>query len=367
MEKAKVLCIIQLPPPLHGVSTMNAYIVESEIINRKFQLDIVDLRFADSMDQLQSFSMSKAMTALKFIFVIVRRMRVFKPQMVYFTINPTGFAFYRDAVYVFFLKLFNAKIILHLHGKGIKPNAKSFFKKQLYKYVFNKTYVICLSERLTDDISDIYKSRPFIVPNGIQVQPYFERKPHIETAVEPQILCLSNYTRNKGILILVEALGLLKKKGLSFNARFVGAPFDLTAEMIEERAAELGLSKSVKAVGPLYGKEKYKEFENADIFVFPTYNDVFGLVNLEAMQYSLPVVSTFEGSIPDVVIDNETGLLAERQNVQMLAEKIEVLLNDKALRTEMGEKGYTRFINNYTLDRFITNLDKAFEHILLSP
>ena len=110
--------------------------------------------------------------------------------------------------------------------------------------------------------------------------------------------------------------------------------------------------------------EKYLEFQKADIFVFPSFNDAFPLVILEAMQFSLPVISTFEGSIPDIIIDNVTGFLVETHNAYRLAERIAILLKDKDLRIEMGKKGYERFINNFTLSHFENNMNKTFQSIL---
>ena len=82
------------------------------------------------------------------------------------------------------------------------------------------------------------------------------------------------------------------------------------------------------------------------------------------MQFGLPVISTFEGSIPEIVINNETGFLVESQNAQMLADKIAILLKDKNLRIEMGKKGYERFINNYTLNHFENSMNNIFQTIL---
>ena len=84
------------------------------------------------------------------------------------------------------------------------------------------------------------------------------------------------------------------------------------------------------------------------------------------MQFGLPVVSTFEGGIPDMVIDNETAVLVESQNLPILVDKIAYLLDDKTRRIEMGKRGYERYVNNFTLDQFITNINKAFHEILSS-
>lgn len=362
--RPKILFLVQLPPPVHGVSLMNTYIIESDIINQNFDINVIDLKFVKSMDQLQKFSISKVVTALKYSFEIVNKMLIFKPQLIYFTFTPTGFGFYRDAFYVFILKIFKTKILLHLHGKGIRKNNNTYINRIIYKYVFHNIYVICLSEILSKDISDVYSGKPFIIQNGVPKHPFRRSKAATESSNVPQILYLSNYTINKGIFELINALEILKNKGYNFRARFVGAPFDVTVETLEQYINEKKLNGIAQVIGPLTGNDKYLEFQRADLFVFPTYNDAFPLVIIEAMQFGLPVISTFEGGIPDIVIDNVTGFLVETQNVQMLADKIAILLKDKDLRIEMGKKGYERFINNYTLNHFENSMNKTFWEIL---
>jgi glycosyltransferase involved in cell wall biosynthesis len=365
IKTKKILCIGQLPPPVHGVSVMNGYIINSKLIKSNFFIEFIDLKFARSINELQKFSFLKIFKAIYYGYEIVGKVLTKKPDLVYFTICPTGFVFYRDAFYVFLLKVLNSKIVFHLHGKGIKNSAKkNFVKKYLYSLVFKNTNIICLTKRLSEDISEVYRSVPYIVPNGIEVNSKLNAIVNRFDRSIPRILFLSNYMRNKGILVLIEALGILHNQGYLFKARFVGAPLDISIEFLENNISKYNLAEVAEAIGPLYGDDKFIEFQNADIFVLPTYNDAFSLVNLEAMQYSLPVISTFEGSIPDIVVDNITGLLVENQNVQMLAEKIAILLKDKDLRIEMGKKGYERFINNYTLKHFENNLIRTFQAIL---
>jgi glycosyltransferase involved in cell wall biosynthesis len=296
---------------------------------------------------------------------ILKVMLTFRPSLVYFTLMPTGFAFYRDAFYMFLLKCFRAEIVLHLHGKGIhKTVMNSRWKRRIYYMVFRNTHVICLSKTLSNDVNEIYKTEPFIVPNGIQVHPNMWVEYNRDKRRVPQLLFLSNYIENKGILVLIEAMVMLKEKGYRFNTRFVGAPTNLSIENLTNIIDENGLKGYADVVGPLYDEAKYTEFRNADIFVFPTYNDAFPLVNLEAMQFSLPIVTTYEGGNPDIVVNNETGFLVETRNPQKLAEKIAILLDNEALRVEMGQKGYDRFINNFTLQHFEINLKDTLTNIL---
>src|SRR5688572_14459916 len=118
-KKKKIFCIIQLPPPVHGVSLMSNYVINSDVINQNFTLKVINLKFSKSMEQLEKFSFLKVFKALGYGLKIMKGIVTYKPDLVYFTLVPTGFAFYRDAFYVLLLKLFNQKIVFHLHGKGI--------------------------------------------------------------------------------------------------------------------------------------------------------------------------------------------------------------------------------------------------------
>ncbi len=355
---------MQLPPPIHGASLMNSYLIKSDLIRRNYKTSFVNLQFSNSMNELSKFSFRKIFKMVKYGFAIIGKILGNRPDLVYFTLTPVGFALYRDAFYVFILKIFKVKIVFHLHGKGIQNNAnQSRINKELYKWVFNNTNIICLSERLVSDIKDYNKTTVYTIPNGIPDRKKILKPAHSNKST-PNILYLSNYFKSKGILVLIEALGILNKRGFKFNAKLVGADGNLTVEMLENIIRKENLSEMVKVTGPKFGIDKFIEFQKADIFIHPTYNDAFPLVCIEAMQFYLPVISTDEGGIPDIVLDNETGFIVEPKNTLMLAEKISILLNNEALRLEMGEKGYERYLNNYTIDHFEKNVNATFQTIL---
>jgi len=88
------------------------------------------------------------------------------------------------------------------------------------------------------------------------------------------------------------------------------------------------------------------------------------LVLLEAMQFSLPVVSTFEGGIPDVVENGVTGFLVPQKDVEALAEKLELLIRNPELRKQMGEAGRKRYQEKFTLEKFENTLKDIIEQII---
>lgn len=361
----KILFIVQLPPPIHGASLANKLVVESPLVNSSFTIDVINLQFAKSLDKIKKFSFSKFFKSFIYAFQIFKKIIIFKPDLIYFTLSSEGFAFYRDAFYVFIFKLFKNKIVYNLHSKGFKKNTEnSVIKRKIGLFIFKNNYVICVGERLIADIDNLYSGKPFIIPCGIKKTAPFERFVKEQNGAPIKILYLSNYTPGKGILVLINALELLKEKNYSFKADLAGAPIDLSITTLKSVVENKGLENYVNITGPLYGDDKIQAYKEADIFVFPTYNETFGIVNLEAMQFSLPVVSTFEGSIPDVVVDNVTGLLAKQEDHVMLAEKIAVLLDNPELGIEMGKKGAARFNEYFTLDHFEKNVNNTLHSIL---
>ena len=109
------------------------------------------------------------------------------------------------------------------------------------------------------------------------------------------------------------------------------------------------LSYHVFAHGKIIGAEKIKMFQQSDLFVFPTYYDCFPLALLEAMDFGLPIISTFEGGIQDIVIDNYNGLLIKQKDTKALIEKISLLISQPELRKKMGINGNRLFNEKFNI------------------
>ena len=146
---------------------------------------------------------------------------------------------------------------------------------------------------------------------------------------------------------------MLMDRGLNFQCNFVGGESkEMDRRVFEEAVKERGLEKCVLYHGPKYGEEKEHYWSMADVFVQPTYEDCFPLTILEAMQHGLPVVSTDEGAVPDMVADGENGFVCRRKDAEGLAQALERLLLDEALRHRMGAEGYRRYKEKFTLQCF---------------
>jgi len=377
----KLLLILHYPPPVHGSAVVGRYIKDSKAVNETFNCRFVNLGTSASVEDIGRNSFRKLLRYLSLIWQVKKQLILFRPELCYFTPTAQGPGFYKDAVVIALVKLFGVKTIFHYHNKGVSTRQDRSFDNLLYRFVFRNSYIILLSKHLYPDIQKyIPESRVFYCPNGIPYGKGERRKAKGESwqsAVGSQeqktlnlelgilnqkqgtrnnrhteILFLSHLIRSKGVLVLIEVCALLKERGVNFHCTIAGGDAELIRENVEKIVKTKNLETFISVVGSKNGEEKMQLFESADIFVHPSYNDCMPLILLEAMQSSLPVVSTFEGAIPDMVEDGVSGFLVPQKDAAAVADKLEILINTPELRKKMGAAGRARYEQQFTLERF---------------
>lgn len=365
-RKPRVLFLLHIPPPVHGSAMIGLSVKESKLINETFDCRYINLLASNTIAESGAIKLNKILGFISTWIKVFKTLILHRPKLCYLALTTKGPAFFRDLLLIALLKAFRIKIIYHLHNKGFKRNLTIKSYRIGYRFVLKNTDVILLSERLMYDISDFSDIiRTHICPNGIadEYQEAQYKKTQKSENGKCKILFLSNLIESKGVFVLLEACALLKSRNLSFECRFIGGEGNISIDQFNDKVQELGLQSIASYHGKKFGTEKTAEFANTDIFVFPTYysNETFGLVNLEAMQHSKPVISTYEGGVPDVIEDSVTGFLVRQRDVQELAEKLTILIADKALRISMGKAGREKYEKEFTLDIF----EKRLTQILL--
>jgi len=251
-----------------------------------------------------------------------------------------------------------------LHGKGIKEaSERSVIMRRLYRWAFNGSSVICLSKSLEDDISLVYKGVPYTVNNGIpKLIDSFERLSDNNASIN--VLFLSNLLYSKGIIVFLDALSLLEESyRRKINVKIVGKEAELSWSMLNDEIVRRNIQNFVCFVGQKYGEEKLNIYHNTDILIYPTLNDAFPVVILEAMQFGIPVIASIEGAIPDIIEDGINGFLVEKNKPEQITSKLIQLIDNPDLRIDMGKNGKTKFLNNYTLEIFERNIQSVFESV----
>lgn len=349
-----LLFILHLPPPVHGASMVGKYIHDSKIVNETFDCHYINLTTARDLTDIGKVGVRKLKQFAGLLRTIRREVRRLRPELVYVTPNACGGAFYKDFIVVQMLKRMGCRVVLHYHNKGVATRQERPLDNWLYRRFFKDVKVMLLAEALYKDVSKyVDREDVMICGNGI---PDVDSGTHADKDNDmPRLLFLSNMLTTKGVWELVEALAILKEKGLRFACDFVGGWKDITPEIFDNRLREKGLTGCVQAHGAKYGQEKEAFFDRADIFVFPTFyhNECFPLVLLEAMSHGIACVSTNEGGITSIIDNGKTGILVEKQNSQQLAAALEDLLNDMDRCHAMGQEGLKRYRQEFTLQRFV--------------
>ncbi len=351
--KPHILFILHLPPPIHGAAVMGKYIHDSQLVNETFECRYINLAMARNIDDVGAFKFHKIGTFLKLLCNIRKEVKAFRPNLVYITPNSKGGAFYKESVIVEMLKRMGCKVVAHFHNKGVSEWQHRWYNDILYKAYFNNMKVILLAEALYSDISKYVDWKDiYLCPNGIPDVHRVDATSGHKNDI-PHILFLSNLIESKGILVLLDALQILKDRGMSFVCDVVGdESAEINTACLHEEVTNRGLDNLVVYHGSKYGDEKESFFRKTDIFAFPTYRECFPLVLLEAIQQGVPCVTTTEGGIPEIIEDGVTGFIVPKRQPEPLADKLEQLLADEFLRKQMGIAGRQKYEREFTLPVF---------------
>ena len=380
----KILFIAPLPPPVHGSAMVSQYIKDSKLVNELHDCDFVNLSTSRRMDEIGKGGIKKLLRFIGAYFAVFFKLLTRHYDLCYLAITCHDKGFLKDAPFVLLCKLFGRKVLIHQHNKGMSGCVHRWPYRWLLPLVYRNTKVMLLSWHLYDDIVQVVKREQVVVcangvpplqavghwplavgssedDNGAAELQANSQKPKANSQalsansqqLKASLLFLSNLIESKGVYVLLDACKVLKERGLSFVCDFVGGETkEISAEVFREAVATRGLEGYVTYHGPQYGEDKHRFFMNADVFVQPTFDDCFPLTLVEAMQYSLPIASTDVGAIPDMVQDGVNGFVCGQQDVPSLVTALEQLITDPALRKQMGEAGYARYKELYTLEAF---------------
>jgi len=367
IKKPIVLFMAQLPPPVHGASLRNKSVLESKLINEAFNLRPLPLAFASSLSDIGIPSIRKLLALLLYCLKIIREVIFFRPKFAYFTFSPNGFAFFRDCLFAFILRILHVRILFHFREWGVQAHiAGSGIKKRLFRFTLSGNEIVCLSPRHAEDFKGIDScKKKHIIPNGIKLV-VSEKDLARSHSGPPRLLFLSNLIREKGVIEFIEALTEIRRRGLQFEGKIVGETMDISIEETKDLCSRNGISDLVKIVGPRYGQEKYNELLWCDIFIFPTYyvKEVFPGVILEAMQCSKPVITTEFASIPDIIANGADGLLVPPRDITLLTESIQRLITSTDERVCMGKCGRKKYLETYTLEMFEKRMLDVYSQML---
>ncbi len=219
--------------------------------------------------------------------------------------------------------------------------------------------------RTAIEANDIHVDR--VVWNAVRPQPRLPTaaevaafKQRVGLAGKRVIAIGGRLHEQKGVGKLLEMLALLVRDLPDVRLVVMGKR-DVYDREFRGLAQRLGVDHAVVPTGWLDGEELQCAYGAADVFVTPSICfDTFGLVNLEAMEHSKPVVATTFGGSREVVLDGVTGAIANPFDVASYAARIREFLVDPAKARAAGEAGRQRVAQHFTIDRLAAEFHEVY-------
>lgn len=250
------------------------------------------------------------------------------------------------------------------------PLNKNLTTRLLYRWLVDMV-VVTGGERTRRGLIDrdgLAADRVAAFPIGLDVE-YFRPAPadpnlRLELGLpKKQLLVgLISYLRTyKGHEYFIEAARqiLAKRDDVTFIIVGEGPEEQPIRRLIEEH----GLTAEIRMLG--FRDDLLNVFRSLDVFVIPSVEgDTIPQVLMQALAMGLSVVSTTVGSIPDVVIEGETGFVVPPRDAHALADRVLPLLDDAGLRARMGANGRALVERSYSIDKMLDRMEAVYQNLV---
>lgn len=215
------------------------------------------------------------------------------------------------------------------------------------KAVAGADRIVVVSRFLADRVRELSPPVPVeLIYNGIDTDRF---APATAVAGRPlRVLFVGNPSRRKGFHCLDKVAAQLP----------TGVELAFTAGLRDEKPAAAG--SRLLPLGRVPYARMHELYQQADILLFPTQREGFGLCVAEAMACGLPVVSTRCSAIPELVDNGRGGFLLPPGDVDGMSRAVNLLLADAILRAEMGAHNRSRVLRDFSLPRMLCDYRELF-------
>ncbi len=197
----------------------------------------------------------------------------------------------------------------------------------------------------------------------------FRRGPRPETLVKRYgleeksiVLFLGGLKRRKNLFFLLDIWREVVRE--RSEARLIVAGSGPLLKSLQRYARRLGVEGRVIFTGYIPEREKVDYYNLADVLLFPSSMEGFGLTVVEAMSCELPVVVSDRGSLPELVIDGEGGFLCDPSDGESFVRKVLLLLSDPVLRRRFGSANSQRVDRLFRWDHCAAATVRIYEEVL---
>lgn len=255
---------------------------------------------------------------------------------------------------------YNIPIVSTIHAteagrnSGIHDEQQRYINDTEWMLTYESTEVIVNSNYMKNELQRLF-GLPFekinVVANGVNLSLFngverdynFRRKYAMDN--EKIILFMGRLVYEKGIQNLIASMPKIIE-GYHDAKLVIGGKGGMIDEL-RAQVASMGIQDKVCFAGYLSGKDVQKMYKSADVAVFPSTYEPFGIVALEAMLSGNPIVVSDIGGLNEIVIHRENGMKAYTGNANSFADSILEVLHDQKLVSDMTKKARNKVRNEY--------------------
>jgi len=253
------------------------------------------------------------------------------------------------------------------HGRNY-PSQK---KKVLLNYISSllTTHIVAVSKdakNVCSQVEHIPSRKLMTILNGVDIDKFQPLQSYIiyqELGIASQIPLIGIVARlspEKDHSTLIQACRLLKERLVLFHLVIVGDGA-LRADL-ENEVEQFDLIDEISFMG--MRSDICTLVSNFDLFVLSSISEGISLTILEAMACAIPVVATDVGGNSEIVINGDTGFIVPSRTPELLADKIQFLLENPSLRERMGHFGRERVVTSFSMKKTASNYLSLYHEIL---
>lgn len=306
---------------------------------------------------------------LKHLFLWLYGLNRYRPDIAHYPIT----SYWNLEKSITFLKVARcsgAKTLGHLHGgsfdifwANLSARRKTFAQKELNKL----DALVVLSDywkHWACDNIGLSLDKVMVVNNPIDSK--FEKKalqfePQLAS---PDIFFIGSLGTRKGIYDILKVASRLNKLNSGTYISIAGPAENPKVLNDIETFRQKDRLVNLKILGPLYGEDKINYFQGNGIFLFPSYNENFPLVIIEAAAAGKAIVTTQVGALPEFFEHNRSVIFVEPGNIEEITKALINLIEDKTLRINLGETARKVFMKKLSRDRIVNSLDLVYQQLL---
>lgn len=297
---------------------------------------------------------SRILGLLRSTAAYVRLLHTLKPRVVYSNTI-------RNGLEVVVARLLGIRTLVHVHEgeKIMRQYARSLRIASLFTSSF-----VCASKYSARSLEKVVGRKAAVVPNGIRVEGADLSAIQRETDSVLTIGIVGGIQPNKGQHVALDALANLAfEREVPVRLRFFGEVEDAAyRQRIGEQIDRLNLARIVEFCGSVADRDEI--YGHLDILVLASFDEAFPRVLLEGFAYSRPVVASCVGGVPEIVRDNENGLLVPPGDATKLAQAILRLLSDGDLVRRLTETAARDARERFRLEDTVAALRALVEDTL---